>query len=228
MVAVLGIDVVNNAVGSRWLASALVSPIAAAIRKHTGEVPHSSDARSGKSPARIGVGPSIPSVRGPVEEVGVVMGETAAAFVHAGDVHVACGKVAGNLNITDETGEDIYRRLPRSSVITRVSGKERAADDIVVVPGNIHAAIEWRRWIVVSPARLSVVLRVRVNAVMGPAIRIPRSRGLIAAKALTSAATIEPDSKPIPGWLVVQNNRVAHRVLEWPLTGRLGQARERS
>ena len=62
---------------------------------------------------------------------------------------------------------------------------------------------------------------------MGPAIRIPRSRGLIAAKALTSAATIEPDSKPIPGWLVVQNNRVAHRVLEWPLTGRLGQARER-
>src|SRR5262249_5770080 len=67
VVAVLGIDVVNNAVVGGWLAPALVSPVAAAIRKHAGEVPHSSHTRSGEFPARIGVGPSIPSVRRPVE-----------------------------------------------------------------------------------------------------------------------------------------------------------------
>src|SRR5882724_5353207 len=62
---------------------------------------------------------------------------------------------------------------------------------------------------------------------MGPAIRIRRSSRLIAAKTLTAAASVKPDAEPRAAWLVVENNRVAKRIIEWALTACLGQARKR-
>src|SRR4029453_17802902 len=62
---------------------------------------------------------------------------------------------------------------------------------------------------------------------MGPAIRIRRSSRLIPAEALTAAASVEPDAEPRAAWLVVQNNRIAKRIIEGALTACLGQARKR-
>jgi hypothetical protein len=66
-----------------------------------------------------------------------------------------------------------------------------------------------------------------VNAIMGPAVRVPWSGGLVSAEALTAAAPVEPDREPGGGWLVVQNNGVANSVVEWALTVGLGEAGER-
>ena len=80
--------------------------------------------------------------------------------------------------------------------------------------------------VVVGPARLSVVVVVVVNAIMGPAIRVPRSSGLVTAEALTAAASVQPDSEPGAGWAIVQNNRVAHGIGKRALAAGVGQAGE--
>jgi hypothetical protein len=62
---------------------------------------------------------------------------------------------------------------------------------------------------------------------MGPAIRIVRSGGAVAADALTAAPPIKPRSHPSAGRFVVQNNRVAKGIVEGALTVSLSQARKR-
>ena len=57
-----------------------------------------------------------------------------------------------------------------------------------------------------------------MNAVMGPAIRVPGSGGLVPAEALSATASIEPDCEPSGAWLVVENNRVAKGIVEGALT----------
>src|SRR6266853_2985710 len=86
------------------LTPALVSPKATGIGKHLGEVAHSGDARPGKAGAGVGggVGPGVAAVGGSVDEVVVGVGEATAAFVHAGDVDVACDQVTGDLDVADE------------------------------------------------------------------------------------------------------------------------------
>ena len=92
--------------------------------------------------------------------------------------------------------------------------------------GGVHSAVERRRWVVIRPTRLSIVLGVSVNAVMGPAIRVRGSGSLVPSKALTAAAAVEPNGKPGAGWAIVQNNGVANRVGEWALTVSAREANE--
>ena len=95
-----------------------------------------------------------------------------------------------------------------------------------VVPGDVHPSAERRGWVVVGPARLSVVVAAGVNAEMGPASRVRGSGGLVSAEALTAAAPVEPDSEPGGGWAVVQNNGVANGIGEGALTAGGGEAGE--
>jgi hypothetical protein len=62
-----------------------------------------------------------------------------------------------------------------------------------------------------------------VNAVMRPAIRAPRSDGLVSAETLTSAAPVQPDSEPGARWPIVQNNRIADGVGERALATGVGK-----
>src|SRR5213596_809655 len=133
------------------------------------------------------------------------MGEAPASLVHAGDVHVARDQVAGDLDVADEgrAGGDLSRVGPGETVVSGVANEECATPNIEVVPGNVHPPIEWRGCVVICPARLSVVIIVIVNAVMGPAIRVLRSSGLVSAEALTTAAPVKPNGEPGLAWLVV-------------------------
>ena len=214
-----GIDVANYVVVGGRLAPALVSPISGAgVRGR--EIARRATARATEGGSRVGVSPGVASVGGPKDEIRVVVGEASAAFVHTGDVHVACGQIAGDLDVADKgsAGGNLSRVCPRDPIVSRVPDKEGAPANIEVVPRNVHPAVEGRRWVIVSPARLSVVLRVRVNAVMGPAIRVPGSGGLVPAEAKTAAGLVDPDGEPSAGWLVIQNNWVAHRIGEGAVT----------
>src|SRR4029077_16304269 len=116
---------------------ALVAPITTAIEKHLGEVANSGHTRSGEDGAGIGIDPGVAAVGGPVNLVGVVVWEAAAAFIHPGDVHVACDLVAGDLDVADESGCYLYRAVPAKPVITGVSDVDALAG-IEVVPGDVH------------------------------------------------------------------------------------------
>src|SRR5207245_2742491 len=177
--------------------------------------------------AGVGVGPSVAAVGGPKDEVRA-RSEAPAAFVHAGDVHVARGQVTGDLDVADERGAagQLSRVGPSGTVVSGIADEESASPDIEVVPGNVHMPIEWAGRVVVCPARLSVVVVVGVNAVMGPAIRVPGSGGVVPAEALTATAHVKPDSVPSAGWAVVQNNGVALGIGEGALTGGGGEADE--
>ena len=102
------------------------------------------------------------------------MWEAAAAFVHPGDVHIARGQIAGDLDVADKwsAAGDLPRIGPGESVVSGVADKEGSAANIKVVPGSVHSAVEGRRWVVIGPARLSIVVVVAVNAIMDPAIRV--------------------------------------------------------
>ncbi|PYK63394.1 MAG: hypothetical protein DME50_17620 [Verrucomicrobia bacterium] len=110
-----GIDIMNDMVKGGRLTPALVSPVATVIQIHAGKVAVEAGAidttRPGKAWAGIGVGPGIASVGRPVEEVSAIVGKATAAFVHARDVHVAFGKVTGDLDVADEgrAGGDLSR-----------------------------------------------------------------------------------------------------------------------
>src|SRR5436190_13808975 len=185
-------------VESGRLTPALVPPVGTAIRKHAGEVARSGDARPGKARAGVGVGPGVAAVGGSVDEVHVGVGEATAAFVHAGDVDVACGQVTGDLDVADEgsAGGDLSLVGPSRSVVSGVADEEALAS-IEVVPGNVHPPKEWATRVVVGPARLAVVVAAGVNAgIMGPASRVRGIGGLVPAEALTAAALVEPDREP--------------------------------
>ena len=69
-----------------------------------------------------------------------------------------------------------------------------ALTHIKVVPGNVHVSEVGRRGVVVGPARLPVVAAAGVNAKMGPASRVQRSGGLVAAQ---GAAAALPSSQTV-------------------------------
>src|SRR6266481_7437115 len=103
--AVLGIDQVNNAVVGGRFTPTLVPPEATLVTKHAGEVrvvAASYHARSRERRADVRIGPSIAAVGGLEHVVGVVVGKSTTAFIHARDIHVACDRVAGNLHVADE------------------------------------------------------------------------------------------------------------------------------
>ena len=158
------------------------------------------------------------------------MREAAAAFIHARDVGGSVARqITSDLDIANEGigVAHIYRGVPRGAVISGKTDLERANANGEVVPGNVHGSKVGRGGIVVSPARLSIVFEVVVNAEMGPAIRVCGIGGLVPAKAEAAAAPIDKDSKPSLAWLVVQSNGVAQRIGEGALTGGLGEAGER-
>jgi hypothetical protein len=62
-----------------------------------------------------------------------------------------------------------------------------------------------------------------MNAKMGPVVRVPWSRRLVATKPLSAARSVKPDREPGAAWLVVENNRIAQRSVEWALTIRPGK-----
>src|SRR6266496_2380224 len=173
----------NYAVQSGRLTPAFVTPVTATIRKHDGEITDRADARSGEGGAGVGVSPGVTAVGGLEDVIGVVVRETSASFVHAGDVHVACRDVPGNLDVTDE-GTCVahqYRAMPRGAVISREGDGECARTYTEIVPRDIHPSVVWRGRIVISPAGLAVVAASGVNAKMSPAIWIPGSGGLESA-----------------------------------------------
>ena len=71
-----------------------------------GEKARSATAWTRKGWARVGVGPGVAAIGGPVDLVGPV-GEAATHFVHASDVDVAGDPVAGDLDVADEVGSDL-------------------------------------------------------------------------------------------------------------------------
>jgi hypothetical protein len=189
--------------------------------KHAGEVAGSCHTRSWKNGTRVRVTPRVTTVSRLEDMVDVVVGEAATAFVHAGEIqHPVARKVACDLYVTNERigGSNLYRSVPRVAVVRGVGDGKGTA----VAPGDIHAPIEWRGRVVVSPTRFAIVARAIVNAKMGPAIRVRGIGGLIRAQALTAAACIEPDGEPGARWFVVQSNRVAHGTTEGALAHHTG------
>src|SRR2546429_4063309 len=160
------------------------------------------------------MGPGIAAIGGAVDLV-VSVGAAAATaaisgvFVHACDVQVAIGIIAGDLHVADKAGGHLSPVGPSQTVVSTVTDEDGASPNGEVVFGHVHPPKERGRWVVISPAGLSVVTASAVNAVMGPTKGIPGSVGLITAHAATAAGNVDPDGEPSTGWLVVQNNRVA-------------------
>ena len=124
----LGIDQVNNAVQGSRFTPPLVTPVAAAIRKHAGEVADCGNAWSGKTGAGVSVNPRVPTVSGTVNEVAVVVGEASATLVHSGDVYVTSDRVAGNLDVANERAAAVQlMRGPGATVVSRDANEARAA-----------------------------------------------------------------------------------------------------
>src|SRR5437773_3444464 len=164
--------------------------------------------------------------------VDVAVRKASAAFVHARDVHHPVAReVAGDLDVTNEGNavSYLYRSVPCGAGISGVGYKKGAAINGEVVPGNVHPSIVWTGRVIVGPARLTVVLRVGVNArEVGPASSILRSGGLVPTEALAAARHIEPNRKPGAGWLVIQNDWIALRIGERALTAAEGETGEGS
>ena len=118
--AVLGINIVHHAVVGARFAPALMSPVTTAVGKHAGEISHGRNARTRKAGTGVGIAPGVAAVRGSEDEIGIVVWEAAAAFIHSSDVHVACGQVAGDLNVADEwsAARDLSRIGPGETVIS--------------------------------------------------------------------------------------------------------------
>ena len=55
------------------------------------------------------------------------MRKATATFIHAGDVNIARGKVAGNLDIADKRSAAGYlpRIRPGEAIVSRISNEER-------------------------------------------------------------------------------------------------------
>ena len=226
-----GINEANYMVVRGRLTPAHVPPVSGVII-HTGEIAGIGTVGACERGTGVGVGPGVAAVGRPVDEVVTIEVAVATILVHGSDVHVARYLVAGDLDVADERAVDRYRGVPTSAVITRVGDEERPgsrAPDIKIVPGKIHPPEKGRGWVIICPARFSVVLGVGVNAEMGPASRrgVPGSAGLVAAQALGAAAGIEPQGEPGAAWLVIQNNRVAFSTREGALTADVGEASER-
>ena len=115
----------HDAVEGRGLTPTLMSPVTTAIGKHTGEVAHGGNPRPGKAGAAVGVGPGVAAVRGSEDEIRIVVREASASFIHPGDVHVARGQVARDLDIPDEgrAGGDLSRVGPSQTIVSGVANE---------------------------------------------------------------------------------------------------------
>src|SRR5205823_3311253 len=224
--AVLVIDQMNKIVDRSRLTPALVPPVAAVSGKHLGKVANSRNARSGEGCASIGVTPRATAIGGFEDEVGVVVRETTAAFVHARNVYgPAARKVARDLHVAHKGSLSAHHHwaAPSGAAISRRNDKDVRVGLIKVVPGNVQSPEKRRSGVVISPARFAIGRALVESAEMSPAIRVVGREGLVAAKTLTAAGGIEPDRNPIAGWLVVQNNGIAKGVVEGALTIGLGE-----
>src|SRR5207253_819888 len=141
------------------------------------------------------------------DEIRVVVRETTAAFVHARNVYgPAARKVARDLHVAYKGSLSAHHHwaAPSGAAISRRNDKDVRVGLIKVVPGNVQSPKERRTRVVISPARFAVCRAFVESAEMGPAIRVVGRGGLVSAKTLTTACTIEPDSNPSAGRLVVQ------------------------
>ena len=123
--AVLSINVMHDTVERGRLAPALMPPVTTAISKHAGEVAHRGNARPRKAGAAVGVAPGVAAIGRPEDEIRIVVREAAASFIHPGDVHVAGGQVAGNLDIADErrAAGDLPRVCPSETIVSGVANE---------------------------------------------------------------------------------------------------------
>src|SRR6266480_1043082 len=227
--AVLGIDQVNKIIDRSRLTPALVPPVAAKIGKHAGKVANRCYTRPGEGCASVSVSPRVAAVSGFEDEVGVVVREKTAAFVHTGDVcRPAARQIARDLHIADEGAavDHCCRAAPRGAAISGVDAHQSALTDIKVVPGNVQCPEKRRARIVISPARFAIGRAFVESAEMSPAIRVVGSGGLVPAKTLTAAGAIQPDRNPSAGRLMIQNNGIAKGIVEWALTSGLGEPGE--
>ena len=205
--------------------------VATVIRKHAREVgvdAAGDDARSWEGSPSVGVDPCSAAIGGLEEKVGVVVRKTASPFVHAGDIHIAVGKVARDLHVTNEGTLSADRNFaaPSGTVISGAGNNDIRVAQIKVIPRNIHVSEVGRGGIVISPAGLPVVAAVVVNAKMSPTGRVQRIGGLVSAQC-TAPVAVEPDGEPGAGWFVVQNNGVAKGVDKRALTAGVGDSGER-
>jgi hypothetical protein len=189
------VDVVHDIVERGRLAPAHVSPVSGAAVHGSEEAGRAAPgACEGGAGERIG--PSDAAVGRAVDLVGPVS-EAPTHLVHRGDVDVARGQVADDLDVAKEVaGAHLDWAAPSETVVSRTDGEDVRVASIKVVPGNVHASKEWAARVVVRPARLPVVAAAVVNAEMGPAIRIPWSCGLEPAETLTAARLVEPNGEP--------------------------------
>src|SRR5207249_449062 len=204
--AVLVIDQMNKIVDRSRLTPALVPPVAAVSGKHPGEVTRRTHARSGERCTGVGVAPRAAAIGGLEDEVGIVVRETTAAFVHARNVYgPAARQVARDLHVAHKGSLSAHhmRAAPSGASISRRNDKDVRVGLIKVVPGNVQSPEERRTRIVISPARLAVGRAFVESAEMSPAIRVVGRDGLVTAKTLTTARAIEPDCNPSAGRFMV-------------------------
>src|SRR4029453_12732094 len=212
----------NNTVEGGRFTPALVPPEATLVRKHAGEirvVAANCHARRCEGSAGVRIGPGSAAVRRLENQVGVIVGKTATAFIHARDVQIAVGHVTRDLHVANEgiLSADHDCAAPGVAVVSGAGNENVRIGSTKVVPGNVHIPEVWRTWVVIRPARLAVVAAVGMHAEMGPAIWILGSSGFISAQRTASVA-VEPDCEPRLRRPVIQNNRVAKGVGERTLT----------
>src|SRR5205823_14349564 len=109
--------------GSR-LTPALMPPVATKIGKHAGEVANSCHARPRERCASVGVAPSGTAVCRLENEIGVVVGEATAAFVHTCDVYgPVASQVARDLHVAHKGSLGAYhhRAAPGGASISRIN-----------------------------------------------------------------------------------------------------------
>ena len=225
-IAVLGINQVNDIVERGRLTPAFMPPVSRA--EHAGKVTGRGHTWAGERCPGVGVAPSGAAIGRFVDQIGVVVRETTAAFVHTGDVKRPVSRhVTGNLRVADE-GASVghrYRATPRAAVVSGAAHDKGAGTHVKVVPRNVHVPEEGRTRVIIRPAGLAVVAAARVNAEMGPAIWVRGIGGLKPAQGAARVA-IEPDSKPSLGWLVVENNRITKGIGKRTLAAAVGDTRE--
>ena len=130
----------NEIVDRSRLTPAFVPPVAAKIVEHTGKVANRCYTRAGEGCAGIGVSPSAAAISGLEHEVGIVVREKTAAFVHTRNVYgPAARQVARDLHVTDEGSlrAHHHRAAPSRAPISRMNGEDVRVGLIKVVPGNV-------------------------------------------------------------------------------------------
>ena len=152
----LVIDVADYAIEHGRFTPALVPEVATVIRKHAREVgvdAAGDDARSWEGSPSVGVDPCSAAIGGLEEKVGVVVRKTASPFVHAGDIHIAVGKVARDLHVTNEgtLSADRDFAAPSGTVISGAGNNDIRVAQIKVIPRNIHVSAQCTAPVAVEP-----------------------------------------------------------------------------